>query len=150
MRLALDGGEIDIICSALTTYRTTMEPTGRYVPILQSDQRADLLAAGVPSAALLAQDAHGRALLELADAFRVTDRFYVAPPDTPPAVLGMLRLAFDATMRDEAFVAAARRAHLDIAPIAPDQIARRLSTVLDIAPEKRQALKDLIAAESLP
>jgi tripartite-type tricarboxylate transporter receptor subunit TctC len=150
VRLALDAGEVDIMCNQLATYRLTVEPTGRYTPILQSGEQPQLLAQGVPSAARLVQDARGRALLELGQALVTTDRFYVAPPDTPASRLQELRHAFDETMRDDAFLAAAQSARLDTDVVTADEVIRRLSVLLDLPPDQRRTMKDLVSAESLP
>jgi tripartite-type tricarboxylate transporter receptor subunit TctC len=150
VRLALDAGEVDIMCSQLATYRNTVEPTGRYSPILQSGEQPQLLEQGVPSAARLVRDARGRALLELREAVIITDRFYVAPPDTPAPLVAQLRRAFDETMKDDAFLAAARGARLDTEAVSADDVTRRLSALFDLPADQRQTVKNLISAESLP
>lgn len=71
-------------------------------------------------------------------------RAIFAAPDTPPDRARALRAAFDATMRDPAFIAATARQNLDLSPLSgadlqrvvediarsPDAVTRRLGAIL--------------------
>lgn len=148
-RVALDGGEVDVMCLGLASYRTTIEPLGTYVAVLQSGEDSDLLRQRVPSAERLVEDDRGRALLDLLGAIRTLDRFYVAPPGTPEIVLAMLRRGFTETMHDERFAAAARAARLEIAPLTADELRTRIASILSLSDSARQRVIDVLAAEEL-
>jgi len=148
-RVALDGGEVDVMCLGLTSYRTTIEPMGTYVAILQSGEDSDLLRQRVPSADRLVEDDRGRALLNLLGAIRTLDRFYVAPPGTPESVLAMLRRGFEETMRDERFAAAARAARLEIKPLTADELRTRIASILNLSDTSRQSVINVLSAEEL-
>ena len=49
---------------------------------------------------------------------QVFQRSYIAPPEIPAAPLGILRSAFDATMKDEQFLAEADKLRIDISPLS--------------------------------
>jgi len=144
--LALEGGEVDVYCLGLVSFRTLVEPAGSTVMILQSDDDPDL---PVESAARLVKDERGRGLLDLLKAMRAVDRFYVAPPGTSDAVLKMLREAFDSTMRDEQFLAAAKTARLEIDPVTAHDLTARIASILNLPDAARRTVIDLLSAEDL-
>ena len=59
----------------------------------------------------------------------------IAPPGVAPERVALLRTAFNATMRDEAFLAEARMQQLDVAPVTGEQIAAVLKRVYSLPPE---------------
>jgi tripartite-type tricarboxylate transporter receptor subunit TctC len=63
-------------------------------------------------------------LLELPDEL---GRPYVMPPGSPVDKVTAMRAAFDATMRDEAFLADAGKAMLEVDPMSGDDMARRIN-----------------------
>jgi len=73
--------------------------------------------ATVPSIMDLAGDPATRAALELIVSRQSIARPFAAPPGIPPGRLSILRDAFDATMTDPEFLAAAQAAALDIRPL---------------------------------
>jgi tripartite-type tricarboxylate transporter receptor subunit TctC len=71
----------------------------------------------LPDVPLLRDLARNEAERQMVDILNVRDeitRPYLAPPGIPPARLDVLRRAFDATVRDEAFLADVRRQKLEI------------------------------------
>jgi len=83
-------------------------------------RHADL--AEVPSMLELAKsEADRRALLMLFSRSEY-GRPYFLPPEVPAARVAALRRAFDATMRDPAFVADAARLQLDVDPMSGEQV----------------------------
>lgn len=71
-------------------------------------------------------------------------RPFVAPPDVPPARLAALRHAFEATMKDPAFLAEARRIQLDVDPMTGEEVHGMVESVLatpqDVVARVRRAL----------
>jgi tripartite-type tricarboxylate transporter receptor subunit TctC len=49
-------------------------------------------------------------------------RPYFLPPDVPPARVNALRRAFDATMKDPAFVAEASKLQFEVDPLTGEQV----------------------------
>ena len=54
---------------------------------------------------------------------------FLAPPGLPPERAALLRQAFDATMKDAAFLADAMRSNLEIAPVAGAALQRLIADV---------------------
>ena len=148
LRLALEGGEVDVVCSGLVAYRTAFEASGTFVVLLQVGEDATLRQRGVPLAEHFVQDQRGRSLLDTFLALRTLDRFYVAPPGTPDDLVAALRTAFDATMRDERFVDAARNAGLEVRPLDATEIASRIAAILNLPDERRREIGALLTAEN--
>lgn len=74
--------------------------------------------ARVPVIMDLTDDPAQRAALKLIVARQTMARPFAVPPGVPAARLAVLRDAFDATMKDLAFVAEARTANLDVRPVS--------------------------------
>ena len=64
-----------------------------------------------------------RQILRLAVTAQLWGRPYVAPPDLPPERAQALRGAFQATMRDPAFLAEAEKMSFDIGPLSGEEMA---------------------------
>jgi tripartite-type tricarboxylate transporter receptor subunit TctC len=148
MRLALDGGEVDVLCVGLLAYRTMFEPSGTYRAVVQVGGEDPLLKQqGVPSAEAIVHEERGRFLLGMLSALRTLDRFYLAPPGTPEGLVTVLRAAFEETMRDKEFLLAAHRAGLEIRPLNFQEIAARIGNVVSLPQSARHEVAALLAAE---
>ena len=62
-------------------------------------------------------------------------RPYFLPPDVPTARVEALRRAFDATMRDTAFVADAARLQLEIDPMTGEEVQALVAQLARTPPE---------------
>jgi tripartite-type tricarboxylate transporter receptor subunit TctC len=104
---------------------------------------ADL--AGVPMALDLARTDEDRSVMEVVFAKFGMSRPFLAPPGLPAERLAALRRAFDATMRDEAFLAEAKKLGLEIDPVRGEDVealvARIMSTPAALAQRVREVLK---------
>ena len=91
--------------------------------------------AGVP--AMLEQTATEPDRQALTMLFARTEygRPYFLPPDVPPARVAALRRAFDATMRDRAFVADAARLQLEIDPMTGEEVQALVAQLARTPPE---------------
>jgi tripartite-type tricarboxylate transporter receptor subunit TctC len=72
---------------------------------------------GVPTVFQFVDNAEDRKVVELVISQTVFHRSYIAPPETPPAQLEVLRAAFDKSMTDPQFVADAETMRIDIEPL---------------------------------
>lgn len=75
-------------------------------------------------------------------------RPYVTTPDVPAERLTALRRAFDATMKDEAFLAEARRSQIDISPTTGEDAYRIVQQIMAAAPQVRTRAKAIM--EGMP
>jgi tripartite-type tricarboxylate transporter receptor subunit TctC len=62
-------------------------------------------------------------------------RPYFVPPDVPPGRVQALRRAFDATMRDPAFIADAARLQLEIDPMTGEDVQALVAQLASTPPE---------------
>jgi tripartite-type tricarboxylate transporter receptor subunit TctC len=76
----------------------------------------------VPLMIDLVKDPKDKAALELALIRQSMGRPYLAPPGAPKARVAALRAAFDATVKDPAFLAEAKKLKLEIDPTSGDEI----------------------------
>ncbi len=72
----------------------------------------------VPLASALTKTTEQRQMLDFAVANEVLARPFVAPPGIPAERKALLRAAFDATLRDPAFLADAKKTMIDIDPVS--------------------------------
>jgi hypothetical protein len=89
---------------------------------------ADL--ADVPLLTDLAANPEDRAILKLLSASAAIGRPIFAPPDVPADRVKALREAFDAMLKDPAFLEDARREHFDIDPVSGSALQRIVADML--------------------
>jgi hypothetical protein len=82
------------------------------------ERNDELTKMGVPHVWDYVKNDLDRAVVELVIGQQVFQRSYIAPPEIPAAPLGILRSAFDATMKDEQFLADGDKLRIDISPLA--------------------------------
>jgi tripartite-type tricarboxylate transporter receptor subunit TctC len=101
--------------------------------------------ADVPTMLELAKSDADRQAMTMLFARTEYGRPYFLPPDVPAERVAALRRAFDATMRDEAFVAEAARLQFDVDPLTGEQVqalvAQLAVTPRDVVARVRAALE---------
>ena len=80
----------------------------------------------VPTVYEYAKSEEDRQVLDFMFGPQVLGRPHFAPPGVPADRLAALRRAFDATMKDEAFLADARKSGMDLDPFSGEEIERRI------------------------
>src|SRR5262245_16935300 len=124
MALAMERGEIDGMCgwdwSSFKSQKPDWLREGKANVLLQVsvDPHPELTKLGVPTVFEFVKDEEARKVVELVISQTVFHRSYIAPPETPPAQLEVLRKAFDATMADKEFLADAEKTRVDIEPLS--------------------------------
>jgi hypothetical protein len=81
------------------------------------ERNDELTKMGVPHVWDYVKSEEGRKIVELVIGQQVFQRSYIAPPEIPAAPLGILRGAFDATMKDPQYLADSAKLRIDIAPL---------------------------------
>jgi tripartite-type tricarboxylate transporter receptor subunit TctC len=123
--LAVERGEIDGLCGM--SYSSLKS---RFKTLLDDKKIRIILQAGVhgapdltvPNLLDLAATPEQKQLMGFILAPNAMGRPYAAPPGLPKEVLATLRAAFDATMKDPAFLSDAARLKLDVSPISGAEI----------------------------
>lgn len=127
MNKALEDGEADGRCGwSWTTIKTTKPEwlaNKTIVLLLQAGLKKAKDLPDVPLVLDLAHNAEDRAALEVAFSPQAVAWPIAAPPGLPAERLAILRKAFLATLRNERFLAEAKRLRLDIDPMDGEEIA---------------------------
>jgi tripartite-type tricarboxylate transporter receptor subunit TctC len=101
--------------------------------------------ADVPTMLELAKSDIDRQAMTMLFARTEYGRPYFLPPDVPAERVAALRRAFDATMRDEAFIAEAAKLQFDVDPLTGEQVqalvAQLAATPRDVVTRVRTALE---------
>jgi tripartite-type tricarboxylate transporter receptor subunit TctC len=99
----------------------------------------------VPLITDLAKNEDQRQMLRLIFARQVMGRPFLAPPGVPQERVEALRAAFMATMADKEFLADAKKARLEIAPVSGDKVQalvkQTYATPMKVAQQAAAALK---------
>jgi hypothetical protein len=151
MALAMERGEIDGLCgwdwSSFKSQRPQWLREGKVNILLQAsiEPNAELTKLGVPMASQFVKSDEDRKVLDLILSQTVFHRSYIAPPETPPERLAILRKAFDDTMADKEFLADAEKARIDIDPLSGSKIqevvGRLYATPPAIVERARKAIR---------
>ena len=130
--LAMERGEVDGICESLDSIKVRRPdwiPDKKVAILFQGGAQPNPDLKDVPFVLDLARTDEQRRTLEFLYAGQGIGRPFVAPPDLPPARLGMLRTAFMATMKDTAFIDEARRSKLDLEPEDGEHLAALIAKI---------------------
>jgi tripartite-type tricarboxylate transporter receptor subunit TctC len=124
--LAMQRGEVDGMCglsySTLASTHGDWLRSGAVRVLVQAAIDKNPALPDTPSLLDLAPDENVRKVVELVVAPQALARPFATPPGVPPERLQALRAAFDATMKDPAFLAAAKKAKADIDPLSGTRI----------------------------
>jgi len=138
INLALESGEVHGTLANWSTIKALSshwleEKKVRIIAQLALKKHADL--AEVPLVLDLARSDTDRQALMLALARLEYGRPFFLPPNVPPARVAALRRAFDATMKDSAYLAEAEKLKIDVEPLAGEQVAALVEQVSRTAPD---------------
>lgn len=132
MFLAVERGEIDGLCGvSLSSVRSRFSQLiteGKIRIILQAALEKDPTL-DVPNIMDFAKTDEQKKVLAFILGPNVMGRPFAAPPGMPADTLALLRTAFDATMKDPAFLADAASAKLDVKPITGQRIEELLDAL---------------------
>lgn len=97
-----------------------------------------------------ARSSDDRAAMNLLFATQEFGRPFVAPPETPPAIVALLRRAFDATMADPAFRADAEQRNVDIDPTGGDEIQAIIAEIYRAPPNVVARVRAIFGQGAVP
>jgi tripartite-type tricarboxylate transporter receptor subunit TctC len=148
IRLAFDSGEVDGVCNAWESFKSTWRKqleSGDVVIILQSTLKAHSELPNVPVAFDFLKTEEARKLFQVV--VRVhgpSTRPYFLPPGTPKARVQILRKAYMDTMKDPEFLADANKAKLDLNPDDGAGLERNVKEIFDLEPSLVAKLKEIL------
>lgn len=148
VRLAFNGGEVQGICNAWESFKSTWrkELDAKEVNIvLQNIPKPHPELPNVPVAINFAKSDEGRKLIRsVLHTVGPTARPYVLPPGTPKDRVEILRRAFVNTMKDPEFLADAGKAKLDINPLDGATLEQNVREVFNLEPALIPKLKEIL------
>jgi tripartite-type tricarboxylate transporter receptor subunit TctC len=116
------------------------------VPIMVSEQRSKMFP-DAPTLIELAKDESTRQQIRLLIVSQDLDRPVLAPPGLPPERVKLLRDAFNATMKDPAFLADIKKLRLTLDWVTGEEVAKLLATAYAAPPDVVAAAKELMAGK---
>jgi tripartite-type tricarboxylate transporter receptor subunit TctC len=148
VRLAFNSGEIDGICNAWESFKSTWrkELDGNEVTlVLQAIPTRHRDVPNVPLAIDYAKtDEAKRMIRSVIHTIAPTVRPYVFPPETPKDRVETLRRAFMSTMKDQEFLAEAAKAKLDINPLDGATLETNVKEVFNLDAALIPRLKEIL------
>jgi len=149
VRLAFNSGEIEGICNAWESFKSTWRKeldANEVTLILQAIPMRHREVPNVPLAIDYAKtDEAKRMIRSVVHTIAPTVRPYVLPPGTPKDRVEILRGAFMSTMKDQEFLADAAKAKLDINPLDGVTLETNVKEVFNLdaslIPRLREILK---------
>ncbi len=149
VRLAFNSGEVQGVCNAWESFRSTWRnelDSGNVVIVLQTIAKRHPELPNVPLAIDYAKSDEAKRLVNaLVHSVGPTARPYVLPPKTPKNQVATLRNAFVQTMKDPEFLAEAAKAKLDINPLDGAELERNVRAVFELdkvlVPKAKEILK---------
>jgi tripartite-type tricarboxylate transporter receptor subunit TctC len=149
--LAMERGEVDGMCgwdwSSVKSQKSDWisEKKANVLVQVSLEPLDELTERGVPHIWKFVPKEDDRKVAELVVSQQVFQRSYIAPPQTPAEPLGILRTAFDAAMKDPAFLADAEKMKISITPLGggkvQDLIARLYSTPREFVERAKVVIK---------
>jgi tripartite-type tricarboxylate transporter receptor subunit TctC len=95
-----------------------------------------------------AKTENDRLALNLVFSRQEMGRPYVAPPELPPERLKSMRMAFDNTMKDPAFIADAAKAEIDIDALNGDEVSKLVDELYKTPPATVARVSKALSAET--
>ncbi len=130
--LAMERGEVDGVCGLAYTTLKAARPTWfrdhKINVLLQVGMSKFPDLPNVPSAIDLVSKPEDKKTLELILTRQEMGRPFAAPPNVPADRLQILRRAFDATLKDPAFLADAKRLQMEVDPLTGEEVEKLLRT----------------------
>ena len=145
-KIALERGEIEgTLANAWSSLNQTDWLARKLVRVIvQHGSRKHRDLADVPLFKELARTEAERQMIDLMNVRDEITRPYLAPPDVPPSRVEMLRRAFDATVKDPAFLADMQRQRLEVdGPSTGEELAALVAEIAKTPPSVVQQLAAL-------
>lgn len=148
IRLAFNSGEVQGICNAWESFKSTWRTeldSGEVVLVLQAISRPHPEVPNVPLAIDYAKTEEARKMIRaVVHTVGPTVRPYVLPPATPKERVEILRRAFMNTMKDPEFLADTQKAKLDINPLDGATLEKNVREVFTLDPALIPKLKEIL------
>jgi tripartite-type tricarboxylate transporter receptor subunit TctC len=134
-RLAVERGEAEGICGL--SYATLKASNADWIinnrinVLVQTGTTAQAGLENVPLLIDLVSDVETKKVLEMLAAPEEIGRPFFMPPGTPKEYVELMRKAFDATLKDPAFLADAERSRLEVDPVTGAQMEKMIKQAFE-------------------
>jgi tripartite-type tricarboxylate transporter receptor subunit TctC len=148
IRLAFDSGEVDGVCNAWESFKSTWRKqldAGDVNLVLQATVKGHPELPNMPVAFDFLRTEEARKLFQVV--VRVhgpSTRPYFFPPGTPKERVQILRKAYVDTMKDPEFLADSKKAKLDLDPDDGAGLERNVKEIFDLEPALVAKLKEIL------
>jgi tripartite-type tricarboxylate transporter receptor subunit TctC len=146
-RLAVERGEVEGICGlSLSTLKASSPEwiqNKRINILIQTGAEPQEGLSHVPLLSSLVKDTDDRQALTVLAFPEETGRPFFMPPGTPKALVQVMRRAFDATLRDAAFLIDAEKARLELDPVPGEQVEAMIRQVYAMSEPLIRRAQDL-------
>jgi tripartite-type tricarboxylate transporter receptor subunit TctC len=144
--VAMERGEIEGFCASYGQFRVHERhiKDGKLRFILRAEESPIPDLPDVPSIYDLATTEEQRQLMRFVFSSVEFGRPYVLPPDTPPALVALMRKAFAAAVMDPELVAEAARIKLDMTYRSPDDLTRLIDNLYKTPPSIIDVVRKLV------
>lgn len=146
INLAIERGEVqgrgNLSWSSIQSVKPDWFRDAKIVPIVQIGPRKEDDLPHVPLLIELAQNEEQRQIFEFVSAVNAMERPFAGPPGVPKDRVVVLRRAFDAMVKDEAFLAEAKRQDIQVDPSTGEEVEKlvaRLAATPKAVIERTQA-----------
>jgi len=138
INLALERGEVQARAfglNSIVAQHADWLKDNKVAFLAQAGVRRDKDLPDVPLLTELATTQEQRQILKLISSPSGLGHPYLAPPGIPPDRLAMLRQAFDATLKDKAFLAEVEKLKIAIDPMSADEVGAMVAETINAAPD---------------
>jgi tripartite-type tricarboxylate transporter receptor subunit TctC len=121
--------------ASITTQHPDWLKENKVVFLAQAGAKREQLLPDVPLLTELARNEAQRRIMELISSAPALGQPYIAPPGVPADRLAILRHAFDATLRDTAFLGDAEKIHFELRPMDAAETSRIVQRTINTPAE---------------
>jgi tripartite-type tricarboxylate transporter receptor subunit TctC len=144
-RLALERGELEGNCGSWTAIPQDWIVNHRINALVRfSPKRPADMPASVPFVNELATSQEQRDLLDVLDGAGELGRPYIVSKRVPADRVKLLRAAFDAMLKDDAFLAEAQKQNLLLDPVSGEEAEKVIATIYAASPELARKVKEVL------
>jgi tripartite-type tricarboxylate transporter receptor subunit TctC len=144
-RLALERGELEGNCGSWTAMPQEWLVSNRINALLRfSATRPADMAADVPYALDLASSPEQRAVIDILNSPGELGRPFIVAKQVPRERVAILRAALQATLKDEAFLADAKKQSLLLDPVAGEEAEKIMAQIYAAPPDLIRKAKDVL------
>ena len=143
-KLALERGELDADCGSWSSLPVEWVADKKIIPLVSfSPSRESSMPADIPYAGKFVKTEQQREILEIFAASSEVGRPFVMSKAVPEDRLKIIRRAFDATMKDEAFLADAKKINLPVQSMTGEEAAKVIAKVYAAKPESIAKVREI-------